>query len=67
MGSSTSLKWFRCKGRDTTIFPPKGKVIKFWIGGIDEDSVRHVLTIDKGMKDIEYINEDKEFPNNINE
>ena len=43
---------------------PKGMVITFHIGGVDEDSVRHALTIDKGMKDIEYIKEDKDFPNN---
>ena len=49
------------------INPPKGKVIKFWIGGVSEDSVTHVLTIDKGMKNIEYVNEDKEFPNSLNE
>jgi len=44
------------------IDPPKGMVIKFWIGGVSEDSVRHVLTIDKGMKDIEYVKEDDKFP-----
>jgi len=43
---------------------PKGMVITFHIGGVSEDSVHHVLTIDKGMKDIEYIKEDKDFPNN---
>ena len=57
-------KWFKCKARDMRIFNPKGVVITFHIGGVDEDSVRHVLTIDKGMKDIEYIKEDKDFPNN---
>ena len=66
MGVSSSLKWFRCKGRDTTIYKPKGKVIKFWIGGADEISVREVLK-NKGFKDVEYIKEDKEFPNNLNE
>ena len=66
MGDSISLKWFRCKGRDTTIYKPKGKVIKFWIGGTDELSVREVLD-NKGFKDVEYIKEDKEFPNNLNE
>tara|TARA_B100000945_G_scaffold288134_1_gene260215 strand:- start:37 stop:237 length:201 start_codon:yes stop_codon:yes gene_type:complete len=66
MGVSSSLKWFRCKGRDTTIYKPKGKVIKFWIGGTDELSVREVLD-NKGFKDVEYIKEDKEFPNNLNE
>ena len=66
MGDSISLKWFRCKGRDTTIYKPKGKVIRFWIGGTDEISVREVLK-NKGFKDVEYIKEDKEFPNNLNE
>ena len=66
MGVSSSLKWFRCKGRDTTIYKPKGKVIKFWIGGTDEISVREVFK-NKGFKDVEYIKEDKEFPNNLNE
>ena len=47
-----------------SIGKPKGMVITFRIGGVDEDSVHHVLTIDKGMKDIEYIKEDKDFPNN---
>jgi len=67
VGDNVSLKWFRCKARDMGINPPKGKVIKFWIGGVSEDSVTHVLTIDKGMKNIEYVNEDKEFPNSLNE
>ncbi len=67
MDVSSSLKWFRCKARDMGIDPPRGKVIKFWIGGVSEDSVIHVLTIDKGMKNIEYVKEDKEFPNNLNE
>ena len=66
MGVSSSLKWFRCKGRDTTIYKPNGKVIRFWIGGTDEISVREVLK-NKGFKDVEYIKEDKEFPNNLNE
>ena len=44
------------------IDPPKGMVITFWIGGVSEDSVRHVLQIDKGMKDIEYVKEDDKFP-----
>ena len=66
MGVSSSLKWFRCKGRDTTIYKPKCKVIKFWIGGTDELSVREVLD-NKGFKDVEYIKEDKAFPNNLNE
>ena len=65
MGDSISLKWFRGKGRDTTIYKPKGKVIKFWIGGADEISVREVLK-NKGFKDVEYIKEDKEFPSNLN-
>ena len=66
MGVSSSLKWFRCKGRDTTIYKPKGKVIRFWIGCTDEISVREVLK-NKGFKDVEYIKEDKEFPSNLNE
>lgn len=45
-----------------SIFKPDGKVITFWIGGVSEDSVRHVLQIDKGMKDIEYVKEDDKFP-----
>ena len=66
MGVSSSLKWFRCKGRDTTIYKPKGKVIRFWIGGTDEISVREFLK-NKGFKDVEYIKEDKEVPSNLNE
>tara|TARA_Y100000592_G_C5385816_1_gene275720 strand:- start:65 stop:292 length:228 start_codon:yes stop_codon:yes gene_type:complete len=60
--TNKELKWFRCKARDMGIDPPRGKVIKFWIGGVSEDSVTHVLTIDKGMKDIEYVKEDDKFP-----
>tara|TARA_B100000073_G_C23624117_1_gene529786 strand:- start:525 stop:722 length:198 start_codon:yes stop_codon:yes gene_type:complete len=59
---SKEYKWFRCKARDMGIDPPKGMVITFWIGGVSEDSVRHVLQIDKGMKDIEYVKEDDKFP-----
>ena len=44
------------------IFKPDGKVITFWIGGVSEDSVIHTLSIDKGMKDIEYVKEDDKFP-----
>ena len=62
--TNKELKWFKCKARDMGINSPKGMVITFHIGGVDEDSVRHVLTIDKDMKDIEYIKEDKVFPNN---
>ena len=62
--TNKELKWFKCKARDMSIHKPKGMVITFRIGGVDEDSVHHVLTIDKGMKDIEYIKEDKDFPNN---
>ena len=32
-----------------------------WIGGVSEDSVIHTLSIDKGMKDIEYVKEDDKF------
>tara|TARA_R100000742_G_C4195772_1_gene26424 strand:+ start:42 stop:230 length:189 start_codon:yes stop_codon:yes gene_type:complete len=59
----SEYKWYRCKGRDTTIYKPDGRVIKFWIGGINKDSVRKVL-INKGIKDIEYIKEDNDFPKN---
>ena len=62
--TNKELKWFKCKARDMSIHKPKGMVITFHIGGVDEDSVRHALTIDKGMKDIEYIKENKDFPNN---
>ena len=62
--TNKELKWFKCKARDMGIDKPKGMVITFHIGGVSEDSVHHVLTIDKGMKDIEYIKEDKDFPNN---
>ena len=60
--TNKELKWFRCKARDMGIHPPKGHVLEFWIGGIDEDSVRHVLLMDKGMEDIEYVKEDDKFP-----
>ncbi len=59
----SEYKWYRCKGRDTTIYKPDGRVIKFWIGGINKDSVRKVL-INKGITDIEYIKEDNDFPKN---
>ena len=62
--TNKELKWFKCKARDMSIHKPKGMVITFHIGGVDEDSVRHTLTIDKGMKDIEYIKENKDFPYN---
>ena len=42
-------KWFKCKARDMRIFKPKGVVITFHIGGVSEDSVRHILLMDKGM------------------
>ena len=57
-------RWYRCKGRDTTIFKPDGCVVSFWISGTDEDSVRKHLT-KKGVVDIEYIREDKIFPKNL--
>ena len=59
--TNKELKWFRCKARDMSIFKPDGKVITFWIGGVSEDSVIHTLSIDKGMKDIEYVKEDDKF------
>jgi len=43
------------------IFKPDGIVLKFWIGGTDEDSVRKVL-IEKGCIEIEYIKEDDKGP-----
>lgn len=60
--TNRELKWFRCKARDMGIDSPRGKVITFWIGGVSEDSVIHTLSIDKGMKDIEYVKEDDKFP-----
>jgi len=51
-----NYKWYKCKGRDMTIFKPEGRVITFHIGGISEDSVRKVLA-NKGMVDIEYVKE----------
>ena len=56
-----NYKWYRCKARDMNIFKPDGIVLKFWIGGTDEDSVRKVL-IEKGCIEIEYIKEDDKGP-----
>ena len=58
-------KWFKCKARDMSIFKPKGVVITFHIGGVSEDSVRHILLMDKGMKDIEYVKEDPNFEDSL--
>ena len=43
------------------IYKPEGIVITFHIGGKSEGDVRANL-ISKGMKDIEYIKEDPNFP-----
>ena len=54
-------KWYKCRARDMGIYKPKGIVITFHIGGKSEGDVRATL-ISKGMKDIEYIKEDPNFP-----
>ncbi len=57
-------KWYEVKARDTNINKPKGHTLTFHIGGKSEGDVRATL-ISKGMKDIEYIKEDKVFPDNL--
>ncbi len=59
------MKWYKCKARDMGINKPKGLVITFHIGGVSEDSVRHILNVDKVMKDIKYIKEDKDFEDSL--
>ena len=57
-------KWYKCKARDMSIHKPKGFILTFRIGGESELQVRELL-VSKGMKDIEYIKEDKDFPDNL--
>ena len=53
-------KWFRVKARNTDIYKPNGKVIRFYISGVDESDVRKII-IKKGYTDIEYIREDNNW------
>ena len=54
-------KWYKCRARDMGVYKPKGIMLTFHVGGKSEGDVRANL-ISKGMKDIEYIKEDKNFP-----
>ena len=53
-------KWFRVKARCNDIYKPNGKIIRFYISGVDESDVREVI-IKKGYTDIEYIREDNNW------
>ena len=53
-------KWFRVKARCNDIYKPTGKVIRFYISGVDESNVRETI-IKKGYTDIEYIREDNNW------
>ena len=57
-------KWYKCRARDMGIYKPEGIMLTFHVGGKSEGDVRATL-ISKGMKDIEYIKEDKVFPDNL--
>ena len=56
---SEDSQWFHIKARDMDIFQPDGKVITFWLWGVSETDIRHMLS-KKDIKDIEWIK--KETP-----
>jgi len=56
---SEDSQWFHIKARDMDIFQPDGKVITFWLWGVSETDIRHMLS-KKNIKDIEWIK--KETP-----
>ena len=51
---SEDSQWFHIKDRDMDIFQPDGKVITFWLWGVSETDIRHILS-KKNIKDIEWI------------
>jgi hypothetical protein len=51
---SEDSQWFHIKARDMDIFQPDGKVITFWLWGVSETDIRHMLS-KKNIKDIEWI------------
>jgi hypothetical protein len=51
---SEDSQWFHIKARDMDIFEPDGKVITFWLWGVSETDIRHILS-KKNIKDIEWI------------
>jgi hypothetical protein len=51
---SEDSQWFHIKARDMDIFQPDGKVITFWLWGVSETDIRHILS-KKNIKDIEWI------------
>ena len=51
---SEDPQWFHIKARDMDIFQPDGKVITFWLWGVSETDIRHILS-KKNIKDIEWI------------
>mgnify|MGYP003388769418 FL=1 len=51
---SEDSQWFHIKARDMDIFQPDGKVITFWLWGVSETDIRHMLS-KKDIKDIEWI------------
>ena len=59
-------KWYKDRAKDTNINKPKGHIITFHVGGESEDHVRHAIAF-KGYVDIQYIKEDKDFENNLNQ
>ena len=51
---SEDSQWFHIKARDMDIFQPDRKVITFWLWGVSETDIRHMLS-KKNIKDIEWI------------